>query len=404
MNIDRRTFLRGAALAPLALSAGRGGWWLPAGDERCLLVLELVGGNDGLNTVIPVDDAGYARLRPKLGSVRRGALALGDGTSLHPALARVHGHLVAGRGAVVHGVGYEPPDRSHFRSRDIWHVGDPAHQQVGATTTGWLGRAAEQLVAAAGGAGNGLPAVAIGGLEVPLLLHSRRVAAPSLVRVEDFQWLSPSGNGPIAAAAPSRHVVGSGGAGELLDAVRQAQTAGVALADGLTAALSRYVPKADYPDDDLGRQLQLIARLLIAGVGTRLLHAAFGGFDTHARQLPTHAGLLRQLDAGLGALLDDLAGHGCLDRVTVLVHSEFGRRAAENASQGTDHGAAGPVFVLGGGVSAGPFGQRPDLALQVDGDVPPTCDFRRVYAELLRRLVVPVEPVLGAQFEPIGLW
>ncbi|MCB9879903.1 MAG: DUF1501 domain-containing protein [Planctomycetes bacterium] len=404
MNVDRRTFLRGAACAPLALSLGRGGAWLPGGDERCLLVLELVGGNDGLNTVIPVDDADYARLRPKLGAVRRGARALGDGTSLHPSLARLHGHIAAGRGAVVHGVGYAPPDRSHFRSRDIWHVGDPAHQQVGATTTGWLGRAAEQLVAAAGGAGNGLPAAAIGGLEVPLLLHSRRVPVPSLVRVEDFQWLSPGARGPIAADAPSRHVVGAGGAGELLAAVRAAQTAGVELADGLTAALQRYTPKADYPDDDLGRHLQLIARLLVAGVGTRLLHTSFGGFDTHARQLPTHAGLLRQLDAGLGALLDDLAGHGCLDRVGVLVHSEFGRRAAENASQGSDHGAAGPVFVFGGGVQGGTFGQKPDLSRLVDGDVPPTCDFRRVYAELLGRLGVPVEPVLGEGFEPIGLW
>ncbi|MCB9886906.1 MAG: DUF1501 domain-containing protein [Planctomycetes bacterium] len=403
MNVDRRTFLRGAACAPLALSLGRGGAWLPGGDERCLLVLELVGGNDGLNTVIPVDDADYARLRPKLGAVRRGARALGDGTSLHPSLARLHGHIAAGRGAVVHGVGYAPPDRSHFRSRDIWHVG-PCAPAGRRHDHGLARRAAEQLRGRGRRRGQrNLPAAAIGGLEVPLLLHSRRVPVPSLVRVEDFQWLSPGARGPTADA-PSRHVVGAGGAGELLAAVRAAQTAGVELADGLTAALQRYTPKADYPDDDLGRHLQLIARLLVAGVGTRLLHTSFGGFDTHARQLPTHAGLLRQLDAGLGALLDDLAGHGCLDRVGVLVHSEFGRRAAENASQGSDHGAAGPVFVFGGGVRAGTFGQKPDLSRLVDGDVPPTCDFRRVYAELLGRLGVPVEPVLGEGFEPIGLW
>lgn len=400
MNIDRRTFLQAASAAPFVWSLGRHGSWIPGGDPRCLLVLELEGGNDGLNTVIPVDDAEYPRLRAGLSSVRKGARALGDGTSLHPSLVQLHAHITGGRGAIVHGVGYAQPDRSHFRSRDIWHVADPEHQRVSAATTGWMGRAAEQLASASAG----LPAVAIGGLQVPLVLHSHRVSAPSLVRATDFQWLSPTAAGPMPHGAATRAVASAAEVAGLARTVADVQRAGIEMADGLTAALQRYQPKAEYPPTALGRHLQLAAQMLIAGTGTRLLHVPFGGFDTHARQLPTHAGLLAQLDAALAALLLDLAAHGCAERVAILVHSEFGRRAAENASLGTDHGAAGPVMLFGGAVRAGPHGVVPDLGQLREGDVPATCDFRRIYAELLRWLAVPVPAVLGAEHEPLGLW
>ena len=399
-TFDRRSFLAGAGSAPFAFGLGGLGHWLPRGDDRCLLVLELAGGNDGLNTVIPVDDEAYARRRPELGKVRGGAHRLADGTALHPSLRRLHGLVRDGLATVVHGTGYPNPDRSHFRSRDIWHCADPGHQRVTAATTGWLGRAADALRERLD-----VPAAAIGSLQVPLLLKSRRVAVPSVRRVEDFQWLAAGGRGAMAADAPTRAVVdGSGGGSELRRFVTERARHAVEMADSLSAALARYRPAADYPDTALGRDLRLVAQLICAGFGTRLMHVPFGGFDTHARQLPTHAGLLRQLDAALAAFVDDLRAHGRLEQVATFVHSEFGRRVAENASQGTDHGAAGPAFVLGGGAVGGAVGDPPDLARLDDGDVRVTMDFRRLYADMLGWLGIEPRPVLGAEFERAGLW
>lgn len=403
-RIDRRSFLIRAAATPLALAApGPGAFWLPRGDDRLLLVLELVGGNDGLNTVIPVDDDNYKKARPTIGSVRNGAHALTDGTALHPALAQLHRRIQDGKGAVVHGVGYPQPDRSHFRSRDIWHTADPLHQEVKSSTTGWLGRAADQLSKR----GAGVPAAAVGGLEVPLALRAKKVNVPSLARVEDFQWLSARSGGTVAAGAPVRAVVDHEGQGESTDElmrfVGDVARKGASLADELAAALADYRPRAEYPGSDLGRNLGLVAQLAVAGFGTRLVHVGLSGFDTHARQLPTHAGLMRELDGALSAFLMDIEKHGLGDRVTVLVHSEFGRRVKENASQGTDHGAAGPVFAFGGGIQGGPHGQVPNLEDLDDGDVKSTADFRDVYADLLRWLGAETRPVLGGEFRGVGL-
>jgi uncharacterized protein (DUF1501 family) len=399
---SRRSFLRAAGAVPLLWHLRGRGFLVPRGDDRTLLVLELQGGNDGLNTVIPVDDARYAALRPKLHVVRNGAHRLADGTALHGSLAQLHRLVTGGRATVMHGVGYPQPDRSHFRSRDIWHVADPTHTKVTATTTGWLGRAADLLAAAS----SGMPAAAIGGLEVPLLLKAKTAMVPSLRRVEDFQWLSPTGPGALAANAPTRALLtGDAPANDdLASFVRGTAREAAALADDLSRALARYAPKADYPATALGNELRLVAQLIVAGFGTRLLHVAFGGFDTHARQLPTHAGLLTQLDAALAAFVADLDAHGAADRTAVLVHSEFGRRAAENASQGTDHGASAPAFVLLGGACGGVLGPVPDLDKLDDGDPIATMDFRRIYGDLLRWLRVDDRAVLGAPFEPAGLW
>jgi len=401
-SLDRRSFLRAAAALPLLPLPFSRGSWLPFADDRVLLVVELVGGNDGLNTVIPVDDARYAALRPKLQVVRNGALPLGDGTSLHRALGRLHRHVTAGTGAVVHGVGYPNPDRSHFRSRDIWHTADPGHQRVGTDTTGWLGRVADALLSTS----SGVPAAAIGSLEVPLVLRGKRATVPSLRRVEDFQWLSATGAGDVGRGAAMRQLVSretASGADDLATQVARTARDAVSLADDLSAALTRYRPKAEYPATSLGRELQLAARVAIAGFGVRLLHVGFAGFDTHARQLPTHEGLLAQLDEALAALLADLGGHGKADRTVVLVHSEFGRRVQENGSQGTDHGAAAPVFAFGGGVVGGVHGKPPNLGDLDDGDVKATVDFRSVYGDLLRAAGLDPAVAVEAGFPTCGL-
>ena len=400
----RRDFLKAAASVPFAtlLPPGRDCLWLPRGDDRVLLVLELQGGNDGLNTVVPLHDDAYAHARPRLSSVRQGALPLDAGFGLHGDLEGLHALCKKELAAVVHGVGYAEPDRSHFRSRDIWHTADPSHQRVAAGTTGWLGRAADLLAAA----GASMPAASVGSLQVPLLLRARAAAVPTLERAEDFQLgVVTAGSGAderraalVELLAPQQ--------GLPAEAAAVAATAAQAasMAEKLRTQLQRYEPKADYAGSQLGADLQLVARMAIAGFGTRLFHVGFGGFDTHARQLPTHAGLLRQLGQALAAFAADLEGHGALARTTVLVHSEFGRRLAENASQGTDHGAAAPVFVIGGGVKPGPHGKPPDLGDLVDGDVKATIDFRAVYADLLGWLRIDHQAVLGGDFAPLGLY
>jgi uncharacterized protein (DUF1501 family) len=397
---DRREFLAAAAAAPwLHLARGRGRW-LPHGDDRVLVVLELQGGNDGLNTVIPVGDARYAALRPRLAAVRNGAHALPDGTALHASLGHLHAWLRRNEGVVVHGVGYPAPDRSHFRSRDIWHTADPQHQRVQAGTTGWLGRAADLLAAA----GAFVPAAALGGLELPLVLRAREVTVPSVLRPEDFQWLAADHAGPLAAGDPTRAVLAAAAEPGLHAFAAEVARTGARLAGELATALARYRPGIDYPDTGTGKALQLAARLAVSGFGTRLLHFGQSGYDTHAVQVPTHAALLRELDAALDAFRRDLAAHGALDRVVVLVHSEFGRRVAENASHGTDHGAAGPVFVLGTGLAGSVRGAVPDLQRLDDGDLVATTDFRAVYADLLRWLGVDARAVLGGEFAGAGLW
>ena len=368
MRYSRRDLLAFAAQAPLFGAASGALRWLPGGDDRCLVVLELEGGNDGLNTLIPVDDPVYARVRPTLASVRKGALPVAAGFALHPALAPLHALMQQGKAAAIHGVGYPQPDRSHFKSRDIWHTGDPAFERETATTTGWLGRAADALAER----GAAVPGISVGSLQVPLALRSRHVVVPSLQRIEDYQLLGDPAAGRIASE-------GEGGAAFVAEVARAA----IAASERLRTALAAYRSKAEYPDDDLGRKLQLLAKLVVSGFGTRLFHLGFGGFDTHARQAPAQDALLRMVGNGLAALLRDLDGHQALGRVRILVHSEFGRRLAENQSLGTDHGAAAPVFLLGEHFAAPLQGTPPSLRDLDDGDLKFTCDFRSVHAELL---------------------
>lgn len=394
---SRRSFLRAFGAVPLVgpLTSPRL-TWLPDGDDVSLLVLELEGGNDGLNTLIPRDDRAYAKARPQLGSVRGGAHAVGDeGFALHPSMGAMAKLFARGLAAAVHGVGYPDPDRSHFRSRDIWHAADPTFDPLRGATSGWLGRAAAAMVGAP------LPAVAVGAARLPLALRSEKVVVPVLERIEDYA-LRVAGGGDAGREALGHLATTAGDPGDDLHGfLRGVASAAVTSAARLQRDLAAYRPRAEYPGGDLGRDLQLAARVLVSGCGTRLLHVSFGGFDTHAQQLPTHAGLLRQVSDGLAALCADLEAHGRLGHTMILVHSEFGRRVAENGSLGTDHGAAAPVFVLGGGVRAGLHGKPPDLDDLVDGDVRVSTDFRAVYAALLQRL--GVEPSVAVAAAPAAL-
>jgi uncharacterized protein (DUF1501 family) len=402
-EIDRRTFLSSAAAAPLVApgvltSFGR---VLPDGDGRSLVVLEFDGGNDGLNTILPVDDAAWAKARPKLAGVRKGAHALRDGFALHPGMAGVHRLMREGLACAVHGVGYAGSSRSHFKSRDVWHTADVGFTELRADTTGWLGRVADQLSAA----GAAVPGLSVGSVRVPLMLKAKDVVVPSVRRIEEYQLLvSPGGDAARRRADLKEVVAERGGEGELTRLLEDTARSALDNAERLREALAGYRAKAEYPETALGRKLQLLARVLISGFGTRLFHVNFPGFDTHATQLPAHATLLTQFSAAVEAMVRDLRAHGKLDEVTVLVQSEFGRRVAQNKSRGTDHGKAGPVFLFGGGLRPGLHGEHPSLTDLDDGDLKPTTDFRKVYDAILRRMGLDPKAILGQRFAGLDVF
>ncbi len=379
MLTTRRSFLvaglQVTASFPLlaALGRPRRGWGSPADGAHVLIVLQLTGGNDGLNTVIPHRQDAYFRLRPTLGQPPASLVAIDDDHGLHAALGPLRTVVDAGRLAVVHGVGYPHPDRSHFRSMEIWHTADPEHPPA---DSGWLGRLAEQISARDS---TGVAALHVGEGDLPLALRARTTFAPSVVDPEGFRLAECAQ--PIEDERSA--LLALRDAQDDLGFLREAAETSYRAAERMEA-LAQAPDAVEYPGGDLARKLRLIARLVAGGFGTRVFHLELGGFDTHARQDRLHSGLLGQLAGALAAFDADLAAQGLEERVLTLVFSEFGRRAEENGSKGTDHGAGAPVLLLGGGVAPGTHGTPPDLDHLVDGDVPPTTDLRALYAALER--------------------
>ncbi len=302
-----------------------------------------------------------------------------------------------GRLAVVQGVGYPNPDRSHFRSMRIWHTGSLNDGELNGY--GWLGQALDRR--AADFPVGESAAIFVGDEQPPVALWSRRVASTSLSRLEDMK---------LAERAAERQSLHAGGAsGESSSSVRQFVTRQVFSAYAAADQFQRQDAAAtksgaDYPDTTLGGRLRLISQLLASGSRARVFYATHGGYDTHASQEYTHGELLGELSGALKAFLDDLESAGLADRVVVLAFSEFGRRVAENSSAGTDHGVAGPVFLAGAPVVGGLVGDAPNLTNLDGGDVRTTLDFRRVYATLLDNLLgVSAAEILGGKFDAIPL-
>ena len=408
-ELTRRRFLRASlaaaplvALAPtvplFVARAARPGEKIATG--RVLVLMELIGGNDGINTIVPFAEECYAKYRKILRLPREQLVRLSDEVGLHPALKPLARAWEGGRLAVVQGVSYPNPSRSHFVSRGVWHTArrDP-NREPG---VGWLGRGLD-------GAGERLaPAVAVGdGAVVPVALRGRRRCCVSLSRPEECRPAAelPRG-GPSALAPPG----GSPG-NDLLAYTRRAALDAAATAD-LFADPKLAIGGPRYPATPLGRHLQLVARAIKAGLRASTYYVTHGGgeigegdYDTHAGQLPTHARLLAELAEGWSAFLDDLRASRLDDRVALVAFSEFGRHVAENASGGTDHGTAGPVLVAGGRVRGGLIGAAPRLLDLADGELKPSLDFRRIYASVLEDwLGVPAEAALGGTFARLPLF
>jgi uncharacterized protein (DUF1501 family) len=393
----RRDFLKSSSLLALAPTvpmflARAARATRPQTDGRVLVVIQLDGGNDGINTVVPHRDEGYARQRRELRLAADRLVRINDRLGFHPSLRAFGTLLDAGRLAVVQGVGYPNPSRSHFRSMAIWHSArlDPEEH----TGIGWLGRALDGRAPRGGEP----PALLVGASPPPVAIRGRRLAPAALDRAEDF----------ALEFADARSAVGPATAADDLSAfVRRSMLDTYAVADRLATAGRSDNGNSRYPATGLGARLALVARLLKAGFATRIYYTLQSGYDTHSSQFQTHANLLSELGAALKAFLDDLSAARLDDRVVVLCFSEFGRTVRENASAGTDHGTAGPVFVAGTPVRGDVIGATPSLT-DLDprhGDLRMAIDFRRVYGTILDDwLGLPSRMALDTVFERLPLF
>ena len=365
-------------------------------NDRVLLVVELAGGNDGLNTVVPFEDPLYYRQRPTLALDKKKLVKLTDHIGLHPELEPLHKLFHDGQLAIVQGVGYPQPDRSHFRSMEIWHT---ASTDAKPPAAGWLGRFLDL-------AGKAAPERPLAGLtltdSLPQALQAQEAVAAVVASFESFDG---EGNDATPDARMLRKLVmPKASAHEPVAFLRGQVENTFRVAQQLKDAAGRYKSKVQYPDSDLGKQLRRAAQIISGGVGTRVLFASQGGYDTHASQFDSHGALLAELAAALAAFQEDLQGLHAADRVVTMVFSEFGRRVDENGSRGTDHGAASCMFLLGSKVKGGLAGSYPSLEKLGDGDLVFNTDFRSVYATLLDRwLGASSQKLLQGRFECLDL-
>jgi uncharacterized protein (DUF1501 family) len=362
-------------------------------DRRVLVVVQLDGGNDGLNTVVPFRDENYARLRPKLKLQPERLIKLNDELALHPAMKGAGGLFDDGRLSIVQGVGYPNPNRSHFQSMAIWHTGRLEESEHG--QYGWLGRSLDVRAAAAGAP----HAVFASPGSVPVALWGRR-STTAVIRSKEELVLDAPRDLLQAASTPAE------------DSSELARFAAGASRDAFTtcerlAPLLAANPETARDDQPtrLAAHLSIISALIKADSPARVFYAVQSGYDTHATQSYDHQRLLGELAGALKTFFADLTASGLADRVLLIAFSEFGRRAAENASEGTDHGAAGPVLVAGPNLASSIIGPPPNLSDLEQGDVRMSIDFRQLYATILDQwLDVRPAEVLNGKFEPLRLF
>lgn len=375
--IDRRRFLFGSGvLAAIGVAGGitTVSWeqLTAAAADRphvagngIVVIVTLYGGNDGINTLIPYADNAYHDARPELAYAPGDVLHLDDALGLNPALKGLHGQWQHGSLAVIRGVGYPQPDHSHFRSMDIWQTASPS-SPVG---TGWIGRwldATGDDPLRAVNVGPVLPMLGMGARTTAAALNTggAPLTSSALAHLTALAQPDPTDSGP------ARQVCGS-------------YAAEHTVSDGLREVRSTSHGAAHRAGQSLADQLDVVARCVKSGVPTRVYSVSLSGFDTHADERDTQERLLGQLDSALTRFLTDMAGDPHGRDVIVMAYSEFGRRVRANASEGTDHGTAGPVFVAGAPVKGGFYGDEPSLTDLDDGDLKATTDFRDIYAELI---------------------
>ncbi|OJY45470.1 DUF1501 domain-containing protein [Pseudonocardia sp. 73-21] len=380
LTLSRRRFLTYSGAAAAVAAAGGIGWKELADRTRTdplppgtgvLVTVTLYGGNDGLNTVVPAADPAYQSARPDLAYAEHEVLDLGEGLGLNPGMAGLKASWDAGTLAVVRGVSYPQPDHSHFRSMDIWQTATPDHP----VNTGWIGRWLD---------GNGrdpLKAISLDPVLPPMLAGATTAGAAlplsGLALTKGALGTAFAAMGGASDGEPGPQAVA---ARSITDLHRTVATLGPAV-DATTAAPGAGGKKA--ATSQLAAQLDVVARCVEMGAPSRVYSASVGGFDTHADERSTQQRLLTEVDAAVSGFLTRMAGTDRGRHVVLMAYSEFGRRVAANANEGTDHGTAGPVLVAGAGVKGGFVGEQPSLTDLDDGDLKPTTDFRDVYATML---------------------
>jgi len=366
------------------------------GKDTILVVVEMTGGNDGLNTVIPYADDLYHKARPTLRQTKDRVIKLDDHVGLHPGMQGFRDMWEKGHLAVVQGVGYPNPDRSHFEAMDIWHTADPKR----ATPTGWLGRTASETENKSGG----IPIIQVGGSKLPLALAGAPGSgAVSIGQKNSFKL--DLGPGREEQHAARRRLMDDlakpGSKDDLLGFVQQRQVQTLTAVGHLHELLEGKNAVRAF-GTGLQQKLQLVAGLIARGFGTRIFYVNLDGFDTHSNQAPDHQRLLAELADSIRGFFDSLKESKDAERVRLMTFSEFGRRTQENDSRGSDHGAASCLFVAGPSVKGGVVGKHPSLADLDAGDLKFHTDFRRLYATLLDGWIgCDSKSVLGAKWEPI---
>lgn len=366
-------------------------------QDRVLVVLQMTGGNDGLNTVVPYEDDLYARSRPTLHLRSSQVHPIGDRLGLHPEMKEFAQLFQQGRASILQGVGYPNSDRNHPEAMRDWHTGQSGGALV---PTGWLGRAMDRLAQQNPFC---LPAVFVGTIPCPFALRAQNTMGPTLPQypatpapLHTLRRILPNSLEPNAENS-------------LADFLWRSQIQALQMAEKLQKWTPSDVHSTQYPHFGLAQHLLVVAQLIRTGLGIRIYYVelgggGIGGFDTHAHQAANHGALLREFSASVGAWANDLARDSTLDRVLLMTFSEFGRTLHENGRRGTDHGAAQPIFLVGARLRGGLIGSHPNLA-DLDADAPkPHTDFRRLYRTVLQDwLGLDAQSVLGTHWPSLPI-
>ena len=391
-------------------------------DSTILVVLQMAGGNDGINTVTPYANDFYHKARPTLGLSAQKVLPLNGDIAFHGAMTGFKNLYDAGQLAVIQGVGYPNPNRSHFRSTEIWQTATDSDQF---DQYGWLGHYFDNCCAGAD------PAVGVTiGNQLPQSFWSKSSKGICFSNPQNYRFLANGRPGPdgqdmtmeayqkmnevdVATQPADENSGGTIGTlatgmpmtgGRAVDFIERTALDAQHSSDEIRGIAARVQNQAVYPGSQLGNSLKMVAKLIGGGLPTRIYYVSQGGYDTHTNQIATQQRLLGDLADSVKAFVDDLKAQGNLPRVLVMTFSEFGRRVSENANGGTDHGAAAPMFIVGNKVKAGLLGKYPSLAPAdlFQGDVKYNVDFRSVYAGVLENwLKTKSAPILGRQFPPL---
>ena len=382
-----------SVLGPVALDSSK--------SNMILVVVQLSGGNDGINTLIPFGDPNYGTLRPTLGFAANEVLHLTDSVGLNPNLSKLKAMYDQGKVAIVQGVGYPNPNRSHFRSMDIWHSASPETFE----RSGWLGRYVSACECAQD---NAMPAISVGD-QLNTMFWTDTTLVPAVASIGAFSFLTDTKykNDRTFQMQTLQNIYSQAGNWSNYESlIRRGTLQALSGSDELQKVAATYQSPVQYPaNNGLANQLKLVAQVIAGKLGTRLFSVSMGGYDTHANQKPTQDKNLAQLGDALEAFMQDMANLGQQDNVVIMSFSEFGRRVKQNGSGGTDHGTAEPMFIIGNKVQGGMYGTYPSLGdLDNNGDLKFNADFRSVYAGVLKDVVgADPTPILAGSFDPIAV-